>query len=199
MSDVNRSNSENDLIRLWQNQPQQGTAMTLKLIRQRAQDLRARNRRETFGNLATIPITVAISWFGFLHTREVGFRSAFVLAAVWAALGQYLLYRGMWVPVSPERSALMAGLEFYRREIERRRNLVGRFLEWSFGPIILSIGALIVLLTGMARTIGRYEAALPFSVAVVIWIVAMIVIRSHHQRELKREIEQLKEIEKASA
>ena len=199
MSDANRSNNENDLIRLWQNQPQEGIAMTLKMIRQRAQDLHARNRRESLGNLATIPITVAISWVGFVHTHGVGFRSAFALAAVWAALGQYLLYRGTWATISPERSAPMSGLDFYRKEIERRRNLFGRFLQWSFGPIILSVGTLIVLLTGMARSMGRYEAALPFAVAVVIWIVAMFVIRSHHQRELKREIDQLKEIEKASA
>lgn len=199
MSEGNRNNGENDPIRLWQAQPREEITMTSKLIRQRAQELHARTRRELFGNLSTIPITAAISCFGFLHTHDLVFRTFFVVAAVWAALGQYLLHRGMWAAPLPEHSAMMPGLEYYRREIERRRNLLGRFLQWSFGPIVLSVGALVVLLTGMARNIGRFGAALPFAMAVVIWIVVMFAIRSRHQRELKREIEYLNEIERASA
>ena len=36
-------------------------------------------------------------------------------------------------------AAFSTGLEFYRREIERRRYLYGRVLPWSFGPVVLSV------------------------------------------------------------
>lgn len=198
MTDANQSNGENEPKKLWQNQPREETTMTLKLIRQRAEDLRARNRRELFGNIATIPLVIAISWFGFLHTHDLGFRSAFVVSIVWVVLGQYLNHRSMWVATPPERSALMTGVEFYRREIDRRRNLLGRFLQWTLGPVILCVGSLILLLTGMARSVGKSGAALPFTILGVIWVVAVFVLRSRNQRELKREIDQLNEIERAA-
>jgi len=197
MNRAQQNDSEPDPKMLWQNQPREEASMTLKLIRQRAEDLRIRTRRELFGNLTTVPITVAVSWFGFLHTHHLRFRLAFVAAVVWAILGQYLLHRGVWSATPPERSALMTGLEFYRREIDRRRNLLGRLLQWSFGPIILCLGTLILLLTGMALNMGKFGAALPFSTVVAIWVVGMFALRSRNQRELKREFDQLNEIERA--
>jgi hypothetical protein len=197
MTDANHSNGENDPKKLWQNQPREETTMTLKLIRQRAQDFRARNRRELFGNIATMPLVVTIAWIGLLHTQDLRFRSAFVVSIVWAVLGQYLVHRGMWSAKPPERSTLTTGVEFYRREIDRRRNLIGRFLLWILGPVILSVGSSILLLTGMARSVGKSEAALPLTVLGFIWIVAVFARRLLNQRELKREADQINEIEAA--
>lgn len=198
MTDPNQSNGENDLKKLWQNQPREETTLTLKLIRQRAQDLHARTRRELFGNIAMIPLVAAVAWFGFLQTHDLAFRSAFVAAVAWAVAGQYLVHRGMWSATPLERSALMTGLEFYRREIDRRRNLLGRFLQWTIGPIVLCMGALILLLTGMTRSVGKPGAVIPFTTLAVIWLVLVFVLRSRDQRALKREIDQLNEIEKGA-
>lgn len=197
MTDPNQSNGENDPKKLWQNQPREEMTMTLKLIRQRAQDLRSRTLRGLLGNIAATLIVIAIAWFGFRHTDSVGFRSAFAVSIVWGILGQYFLHRGMWSAMSAERSALMTGVEFYRREIDRRRNLIGRFLQWSVGPAILSIGTLTLLLTGMARRMGKPGATVPFAILGVIWVIAAIVLRSADQKALRSEIAQLNEIEKA--
>ena len=62
----------------------------------------------------------------------------------------------------------MTGLEFYGREIDRRRNLLGRFLQWSLGPINLSLGTLILLLTGWARSVAKPGAVIPFTTLAVI-------------------------------
>jgi hypothetical protein len=196
MTDPKPDNGENDPKKLWQNQPREETTMTLKMIHKNAEKLRARNPRELFGNIATIPLAIAISWFGFLHTHDLEFRSVFVASVAWAVLGQYLVHRGMWSATPSERSALMTGLEFYRHEIDRRRNLLGRFLQWALGPVVLCMGALILLLTGMARSVGKPGAALPFTTLGVIWLIAVFVLRSRHQRELRQEIDLLNEIEK---
>lgn len=198
MIDPNQSSNEDDPKKLWQNQPREETTLALKLIQQRAQELHARTRRELFGNIAMIPLVAAIAWFGFLQTHDLGFRSIFVASVVWAVVGQYLLHRGMWSARAPERPALMTGLEFYRREIDRRRNLLRRFLQWTLGPVILSLGTLILLLTGMARSVGKPGAVIPFTTLAVIWLVLVFVLRSHDQRALKQEIDQLNEIEKGA-
>lgn len=197
MTEPSQSNAENDPKKLWQNQPREETTMTLEMIHKKAQMLRARTRRELLGNVVTTLLSVAIAWFGFLHTHDLGFRSAFVASVPWAVLGLYLVHRGMWSVTPPERSALMTGLEFYRREIDRRRNLLGRFLQWSLGPLILSLGTLTLLLTGMARSVGKPGAVIPFTTLAVIWLVAVFVLRSRDQRELKQEIDQLNRIEGA--
>jgi Flp pilus assembly protein TadB len=80
--------------------------------------------------------------------------------------------------------------------VTRRRNLLGRFLQWNLGPVILCVGTLILLLTGMARSVGKPGAALPFTTLAVIWLVAVFVIRSRNQRELKQELDQLNQIER---
>lgn len=196
MSNPNQSNGENDPKKLWQNQPREETTLTLKLIRQRAQDLHARTRRELFGNIAMIPLVAAVAWFGFRQTRDFGFRSAFVAAVIWAVAGLYLVHRGMWSASAPERSALMTGLDFYRQEIARRRNLLGRFLQWTIGPVVLSLGTLTLLLTGIARSVGKPGAVLPFTTLGVVWLVLVFVLRSRNQRELKQEVDQLNQIER---
>ena len=197
MTDPRQNYDENDPQKLWQNQPREETTMTLEMIQKKAQRLRARTQRELWANLLTIPVIVAVAWFGFLHAQGWGFRSAFVLSVVWVVLGQYLVHRGMWSATPPERSAPMTGLDFYRREITRRRNLLGRLLQWNLGPIVLSMGALILLLTGMARSVGKPGAVLPFTVLGVIWLVFVFILRSRHQRELKQEIDELNQMERA--
>ena len=95
----------------------------------------------------------------------------------------------------PGDAALSTGLEFYRREIERRRYLFRRVLLWSFGPVILAIGTFILALA-MIRGSKIFPNAMPFMTLVVIWIGAYFVIRMREQRELQREIDELNDIEK---
>jgi CubicO group peptidase (beta-lactamase class C family) len=86
---------------------------------------------------------------------------------------------------------LSAGIEFYRGEIERRRDLLRRGLLWSFAPILLVIGTFISALGKIGGDRGIFPKALPFLILVFVWIAAYFVIRVREQRELHREIEQL--------
>lgn len=198
MTDAPKSNREFDPKDVWQNQPNEVTAMTLEMIRLRAQELHTKTRRALAGNLAAVLIVVAISWFGFLHTPSLGYRSAFVISVVWAVLGQFFLQRGMWSAPPPDRWALTTGLEFYRREIDRRTNVLGRLLQWGLGPMILSLGLLVLLLTGIAHAMGKSGAALPFTTLCAVWIIAVFALRSRQQRELQKERERLDKIDSFS-
>lgn len=199
MQDHFRNRDESAPEKIWQNQPTEKSTMTLEMIRQRAHELNARTRRELYANVATTLIIVAISGFGFMHTRDSVLKFAFVVAVIWAVAGQYFLHRGMWAVIRPEDLALIAGLDFYRQEVNRRHTLLGRVLQWSLAPIILSIGALVLVLTGAARYLGQSTIVIfPFCTIALMWIVAVFVLRSRSKRELQREVDELNSIEKVS-
>jgi hypothetical protein len=120
----------------------------------------------------------------------------FAFAVAWGVAGLYFLNRGMWPAVMPGDVGLNRGLEACRREIGRQRDLVRRLLVWSFGPAMLAIATFILALAMVStRERGIFPNGLPFLVLMVIWIVSWFVIRLREQRGLKREIDELKDIE----
>ncbi|MDW5265257.1 MULTISPECIES: hypothetical protein [Acidobacteriaceae] len=142
-------------------------------------------------------IVVAISAFGILRGSGIGTRLVFVLATTWAFAGQFLLHRGMWSASPPPDPTLSTGLEFYRHEIDKRQRLVRRVLQWSFGPVILSIGALIVVLGKIAKGSSLpISAVMPFIALIGIWIIAFFVRRLREQRKLLLEINEMNDIGK---
>ena len=189
-----------ELKKVWQSQPTELSTMTLEKIRHKACELRAKTRRELFGSITGLLISIAISGPGMLRTDELGLRLAFALAIVWALAGQYFFHRSMWSATLPGDAALSTGFEFYRREVRRRRSLLGRVLQWAYGPVVLSISGLILVLTGVAENRGlSVRVVFPFCTAFAIWIVAVLFRRSQGQRELQREIDELANIEKESS
>src|SRR5438309_307802 len=140
---MRNDSSGNDPKTIWQNQTVEPSAMTLETIRRKASALHAKTSRELLGSIAA-PLGVAVfSGLGAAIFHDPLQRAVFALALAWALAGQFFLHRGMWSATLPGDAALTTGLEFYRREIERRRYLFRRVLQWSFGPMVLAIGALL--------------------------------------------------------
>jgi hypothetical protein len=195
--------SGNDPRSIWLHQPAEPSEMTLEKIRQKTQDLHAKTRRELFKAIAG-PLTVAgICVFG-LRFPDPALRAALALAIAWSLSGQYFLNRGMWSAAAPAEAALRPGLESYRREVERRRFLFSRLLLWQLGPVIFAVAIFVVLIASLGMGNGRMllkEALLnmtPFLTLIVVWVVAVFVIRTRQARELQREIEELNEIERVN-
>ena len=189
--------SGNDPRTIWQNQPVEPSAMTLETIRRKARKLHAKTRRELIGSIAA-PLTVAVfSGLGAAIFSDPLQRAVFALAIAWALAGQFFIHRGMWSATLPGDAALTPGLEFYRREIERRRNLFRRVLQWSFGPLVLAIAALLLpIVTGGIAERGAFRNMIPFLTLLALWLVGFFVVRMRQQRELQREIEELNDIER---
>jgi len=177
--------------------------MTLEKIRKKVRELHAKTRRQLLGNLVVPFIVVAFYGFGIKQFHHPVLRSAFAVAIVWSLAGLYFLNRGMWSAMLPAEAALSTGIESYRREVERRRSLSGRFMLWGFGPVVFAIATLIMLILSLGIGSGMLlkQALLktsPFLTLTVIWIVSFFVIRMRRQRELQREIDELNEIERAN-
>jgi hypothetical protein len=190
-----------DARTIWQNQSIEATTeastMTLEKIRRKTQELHAKARRELLGTVAG-PLAVAFC-YGF-SIREFPrlqemLHPLFASALAWSLAGMYFLNRGKWSAAMPGDTGFSAGLEFCRREIERRRDYFHRVLLWGFGPVILAIlGIILALAIAAGRQI--FPKGLPFLLLVAGWIIGYFVKRLGQQRELQREIDELNQIER---
>lgn len=189
---------ENSVRNIWLNQPTETPAIISKLIEQRTRELRARTRRKLIGTVAAplaTGIFYAYSMKEFPALRQV-LQLPFAFAVVWGLAGLYFLNRGMWSEVMPRNVGLNSGLEVCRLEIERQRDLVRRFLVWSFGPVMLAVATFVLALAMVStRERGIFPNGLPFLILMAAWIVSWFVIRLREQRGLQREINELKDIE----
>jgi hypothetical protein len=182
---------------VWQQQPIEVSTMTLEKIRKKARELHAKTRRQLLGTF-TGP-AVAVLCYAFSMKEFPGVQGLqqmlFMVALAWSLAGLYFLNRGKWSAAMPGDAGFSAGLEFCRREIERRRDYLGGVLLWSFGPVMLAVGTLILALAMVgSRERGMFPNGLPFLLLVVAWIVGWFVLRLREQRELTREIEELNDI-----
>ena len=188
-----------ELKAIWQSQPTGTSTMTMKLIRSKARDLQAKTRRQLLGTVAA-PLAAAFLYaFGIREfpALEHVLHPLYAFTLVWSLVGLYFLNRGMWSTVMPGDAGLSTGLEFCRGEIERRRYLLRRVLLWSLGPVLLAIGTFILALAMIGtKDRGLFPNGLPFLALVVVWILGYFVMRAREQRELKRELDELNDLEK---
>lgn len=191
-----------ELKAIWQSQPPGTSTMTMKLIRSKARDLQAKTRRQLLGTVAA-PLAAAFLYaFGIrgFPALEHVLHPLFAFTLVWSLVGLYFLNRGMWSTVMPGDAGLRTGLEFCRGEIERRRYHLRRVLLWSLGPVLLAIGTFILALAMIGTEDRRlFPNGLPFLALVVVWILGYFVMRAREQRELKRELDELNDLEKNNA
>jgi len=65
-----------------------------------------------------------------------------------------------------------------RREIRWRRDYLRRVLLWSFGPVLLAIGTIIMGLALIGSSDrGIFTNGLPFLALVAAWIISWFVLR----------------------
>jgi hypothetical protein len=184
---------------IWQNQPIEASTMTMEKIRQKARELHRKTRRQLLGALSA-PLTV-VCFYAFARKQFAPLQHVlqplFACAFAWSLAGLYFLNRGKWSAPMPGDAGLSAGLEFCRREIQRRRDHFRFVMLWGAGPILLAIGTFILALAMVAGK-GVLPKAMPFMTLVVVWIVAYLFILRAEQRKLQHELDELNEIARES-
>jgi hypothetical protein len=189
---------ENSVKTIWLNQPTEKPTMISKLIEQKSRELRTRTRRGLMGTVPTPLVLGIFYWYGmksFPALRQV-LQPPFLFAVAWGLAGVYFSNRGMWSAAMPGDLGLKTGLEACRLEIARQRDLARRVLVWSFAPLMLTVATFVLALALIPpRGRGIFPNGLPFLIVLVVWIVSFFVLRSREQRKLKREIDELKDIE----
>jgi uncharacterized membrane protein len=137
----------------------------------------------------------AYSMKAFPALRQV-LQPPFAFALAWSLAGFYFLNRGMWSAAMPGNLGLNTGLEVCRLEVERQRDLTRRTLVWTLGPAMLATATFILALALLPPGVrGLIPNGLPLLIVLVVWLVGFFVIRSREQRELQRELDELKDLE----
>jgi hypothetical protein len=185
----------NDPKQIWQHQPTEQSTMTLEKIQTKVRELNARTRQDLIKAIVSPVLVAVISCLAFAAMHNQAQRWVLAFAFAWSLAGQRALHRGMRLATLPGDAAMTTALDYYRREVERRRALYRRGLLWSFGPIVLALAAFCIPFT---RNPELLPNALPFMALVVFWIVAFFILRMRIQKDLQHEIDDLKNIEQSN-
>jgi hypothetical protein len=111
----------------------------------------------------------------------------------WVMISFYRFRDRIWRE-KPAREADLAvtGLAHYRKELERRRDLLRNEWLWH-GPLLLACGVLFTIMT--ARTFLGFErlrSALPLVALLALWAGFGLRRRLRQASEIQREIDEIK-------
>lgn len=190
---------ENDPREIWRSQSTE--PMEIKLgshrLRQRARDLRSKSRRELLNSIVFAGLIAAGSVYGSIWTDSPVARASFAVTAAWVLIGQFFLHRTKRQAPPPEDAGLRTSLDSCRRELEQHIRFDRGALLWLHGPLFLAfgtlIGTLVVAVGGRGMLVKMAE---PVLALLVTWTLCMVVFRQSQEREFRRAIEELDQIER---
>ena len=195
---TNESPPNNGLKNVWQNQKVEGIRMSAEDIRRKAGKFRKkifwRNAREYVAAL------VVVTFFGyqFGHATDTLTRVGLGLTIAGMVSVAWQLYRRGSSRSLPTEMGLASGLEFFKRELERQRDLLRSVAKWYLGPLI---PGLLVILVGTARAnprhlpyIGLFFAG--YCLLVVFGFVLIWKLNQQGAGKLQRRIDELDALQK---
>jgi hypothetical protein len=191
----------NDPQNVWQNQPTEEFNVSADLLRDKANRLYAKGRFMALFGLCTGLICGALFAVVALGAHDALARGGWGLISVWAF---YLAYQSYHRDRPSELEAgapAGASLEFYRTELEKRRDLLRHFwrrsgLALCFLGLALVVGPALVLAFKTPRLLVN---AIPFFVLLIGWGVAVLVMNRQERANLDRDIEELRAYERRSS
>jgi hypothetical protein len=190
---------ENELREIWRSQSTE--SMDLKLgshrLRQRARDLRSKSRRELLNSIVLAVLIAAGSVYGSIWTDSPVARASFAVTAVWVLIGPFFLHRTKRQASRPEDAGLRTSLDSCRRELERHIRFDRGVHVWLGGPLSLAFGTLIgtlVVAIGGKGMLGKMAG--PVLALLVVFALGTVVFRRSQEREFRRAIEELNQIER---
>ena len=178
---------------IWRHQPEEEVAVGLEqIVNRRTKELDWSTRWEILMSICAALLFVGVVLLRVAPSRDGFLDTVLAAAGVWAILSLYLLRRQIWRRDSLRADAAAAtGLEYYRRELERRRDHLKNAWIWH-GPLFLACLALIAIMTGKSFLgFERLRSVTPLLALLAGWTVFGVVLRLRQARELQREIDEL--------
>ncbi len=178
---------------IWQNQKVEGISMSVEDIRRKAGSFQSkifwRNAREYVTALAVV------IFFGFqlFLTRDALMRAGYGVMIAGMMYLAWQLHRKGSSRSLPEEMGLASGLEFFRRELERQRDLVQSVWSWYLGPLI---PGWVLLTAAMARANPGHlrQVGLALGILNLVAALAFVFVWKLNQRaagSLQRLIDEL--------
>jgi CHASE2 domain-containing sensor protein len=167
--------------------------MDLKqIVERRTEQLSFSTRWEILLSIGATLFLVAMMTWRLQVAHEVLLEVGFAAAIAWMAISLYVFRRRIWVRDSPRRDAVAAsGREFYRRQLERRRDHLRNEWLWH-GPLLLASVLFVAVLMGKTNIAFRsLQRVVPLLALLVAWTGFGIWRRRLQARALQREIDEM--------
>lgn len=187
-----------DPKKIWQDQPTEPIKMSLEEIRRKARKFQAKGRLKVLAAMVIGPFVCVASAHMAAGVQDVVPRIGWGVLSLWGLYGAYATYKWIWPRRLAEDATLSTSLDFYRSELERRRDYERHIwrrsgLTFCFAGVAL---ALIPELIPALETPRLLLNAAPFFVLLVIWFVLFFFIRKRNRLKLQREIDELNALER---
>jgi hypothetical protein len=190
--------SPNDLKNLWQEQKVEIMRFSVDEIRRKADTFRSKIRRRNIREyLGAAFVVLASSWYFVTINKPIP-RISFALMIAGTLYVAYRLYRMGSARETPAGMGYATGLNYYRSELERQRDLLRRVWSWYLAPLIPGLALLIGWSLFSAPPARRwYVAAYMVVAAALFWGIAHLNKRA--AQRLDRRIMELNAMEDQSA
>lgn len=187
-----------DPKKIWQDQPTEPIKMSLEEIRRKAQKLQMKGRLRVLAAMI-IGLFLCIAFARMAAVVEDLIpRIGWGMMSLWGLYGAYAAYKWIWPGRLAEDATLSTSLDFYRGELERKRDY-DRHVWRRSGVIFCFAGlavAIIPELIPALQTPRLLLNAAPFFTLLVIWFVLFFYLRTRNRLKLQREIDELNALEK---
>jgi hypothetical protein len=172
-----------DLRNLWQNQEVEAMKISITELRAKAAAvegrIRQRNLRE---QVACLLVLIGLGWLFFRPSPLVPRISFALMMAGAIYVAWHLQVKGA-AKVLPSQLAGASCVEFYRRELEKQRDLARNVWKWYLGPLIPGMALLVIW--------GRRNT-LPFATLSVVAFWTIDRMNRRAARSLEQQIDDLK-------
>jgi len=178
---------------IWRDQPEERLAVNLdKIVNRRTEELYSSTRSDILMSIGAALLFVAVIGWRLAPAYDPLLQIGFGAAAAWVAIAIYRFRRRIWRPGDrPADAAAATGLDYYRRELEQRRDHLKREWLWH-GPLFLACVILIAILTGNTFSgYRRVQSVLPLVLMLAVWTGFSLVRRFGKAREIQREIDEI--------
>ena len=161
------------------------------IVLRRTGELSASTRAEILMSIGAALLLVAMTVWRLQVVHERLLEAAIAVAILWAAVSVYFFRHQIWPPNLPQDAVAASGLDYYRRELERRRDHLRNEWLWH-GPLVLAAVVFAAVWTGRANVSFRpLLTILPLVALLAAWTAFGIRRRWMQARALQREIDEL--------
>lgn len=178
---------------LWREQPEEKLAVNLEqIVNRRTEQLYSSTRSEILTSVAAALVFVAVMVWRFAPIRDRLLEVGIAAVVAWVVATLYWFRRRIGRSDHPRPDALAAsGLDYYRKELERRRDHLRNAWLWH-GPLVLACGILVATVLGKYFPgAERLRSVVPLLALLVAWVGFGFWRRRRQAQDVQREIDDI--------
>jgi uncharacterized membrane protein YfcA len=181
----------NDPKNVWQNQATEPFSASLDELRRKAKHWQARARLKTlFSIILGLALSSAFATIA-ITGRDIIPRLGAALLSLWSIYFAYQARRWLWPDRLEPHASASASLQFYRRELEKRRDY-NKHLWRRAGLTFCFVGLALMVVPGVIKAFPTPRLLVnfaPFFVLLVAWFVLFFLMRKRQQGQLQHELD----------